>query len=86
MSKKRHKCAWTKTHNLFLRFVRVTIHCELKGKNNIYKPQKVDDRIPILQLDPGAKNKNKAEIKIKEDGFKTGIRLKIRLKDSRNML
>ena len=53
----------------------------------IYKLGKVDDKILILQLDePEAKNKVKTtEILIEKDGFKIGIRVKIRLKCSRKI-
>ena len=33
----------------------------LKWIKKIYKLGKIDDRIPILQLDPGAKNKTKTK-------------------------
>ena len=33
----------------------------------------VDDRIPILQLDPERKKQNKIQIEIEKDGFKTGL-------------
>ena len=77
------KIVWTKTSNLSLRFVWVSIHCELK---RVYKRGKVDDIIPNLQLDPKAKKQNKTKIGIEKACFKTGIRLKIRLKNSRNIL
>ena len=71
-------------------FVWVSIHYELTNKNEwtnkIYKLEKVNDRIPILQLDPGAKSKTKRDMNREKDGFKTRIRLKIRLKNSRNNL
>ena len=51
-----------------------SFHCELKIN-------KQGDRIPV---DSGEKQKTKTWIK--KDGFKSGIRLNIRLKISRNIL
>ena len=42
-----------------------------KWQKKIYKPGKVDDRIPILQLARSAKSKKQEETgMIKKDGFK----------------
>ena len=51
------KSLYGQRHNLTLWFVWISIHCELK----IYKLGRVDNRIPILQLDPGATSKTKAK-------------------------
>ena len=50
---------------------------------------KVDNKIPIPQLARSRskkQNENNTEIQIEKNGFKTGIRFKIRLKNSRNIL
>ena len=61
-----------------------------KFQNKIYKFWKGYDRIQILQLarfrSKKKSNGNETEIWIEKDGFKPGIRLKIRLKYGRNIL
>ena len=64
-----------------------SIPCELKWINKVYKLGKVGCRSPI---DPGAKKKKKKKKKKRDTNwerwfYKTGIRLKIRLKTSRNI-
>lgn len=47
------KMVWTKTFNLYLRCVWIRIHSELEMDEQDLQGGEVDDRIPILQLDPG---------------------------------
>ena len=60
-----------------------------KLKSKIYKLGEGDGKIPIPHLArPRSKkiNENGTKIWIEENGFKSGIRLKIRLENSRNIL
>ena len=55
-----------------------------KWKNRIYKLGNVDDRIPVLQLDPGVKSKKNPIYESKKMVLKPGSRLD--WKNSRNIL
>ena len=46
-----------------------------KWKNRIYKLGNVDDRIPVLQLDPGVKSKKNPIYESKKMVLKPGSRL-----------
>ena len=45
--------------SISLSFVWISIPCQLKWINKIYKLGNLDDIIPILQLDPGAEKRKR---------------------------
>ena len=82
------KLVWAKTYNLSPWFERVSTDCELKMEMD---QQDLQAGLSWCQNSNSttrsrSKKQNETGKVIEKDGFKTGIRFRIRLKNSRNIL